>query len=382
VLKKISSVLFSSFLFISSINYAEATFIDDLVEAAKPDRETPWMLFDQPNIQFNEYHISALNRACGFRAFGYASRNDAIDAMLNALANIDEQHENRNAKLRAYIENDCSDNVEAYLKSLKNEEYELPYTINRYVDTDIDKTFEEYTYSLINAFALLNNISLCIYEEVKEEPRTISLTHSFVCDQSDEVLHLLCRGLHYNKLAFTFDENANLKAQMAENDYLNELRFSYEAVSSNQMMQPVFNNSFHNNIKLSDKFDENDQEMLSNVNNTLFSSNSEQSSINNKFNIIDEYMGQDVTATKQTQVEPSYPGVPSSMMGRISAFNSGTLYSNNISEIEFIRESEHTEPHFTRNILENGNSDNIIDENNYEMNLGDGFYYNPADFLD
>lgn len=374
MIKKISTILFSSFLFVSSINYVEATFIDGLVEAAKPDRTTPWMLFDQPNIQFNEYHISALNRACGFRAFGYASRNVAIDAMLNALADLDEQHENRNAKLRAYIENDCGGNVEDYLKSLKNDEYELPYTINRYVDADIDKMLEEYTYTLINAFALLNNVSLCIYEEVKDEPKTISLTHSFVCDQSDEVLHLLCRGLHYNKLTFTSDEKANQKAQIAENDYLNELRFSYEPALNNQMTQPIVNNSVHNITNLSDHFNQEDQNLYNNFNNIIFSSNSE-----NNLNIIDEYMGQDSVVSQQTQVEPSYPGysdLSSSVLGRITTSN--MLYSDNATES--IHEGD--QDRLIYNVLGDGTSDNIIDNDDHIMDLDDGFHYNPADFLD
>ena len=432
MIKKISTILFPAFLFFSSTNYLEATFIDDiataptfidgLVESAKPDRSTPWMLFDQPNIQFNEYHISALDLACGFRAFGYASRNDAIDAMLNALADIDKQYENRNAKLRIYIENDCGDNVEDYLKNLKNTPYELPYTVNRYIDSDIDKNLEEFTYTFINAFALLNNISLCIYEEVKDEKKTISLTHSFICDESDKTLHLLCRGLHYNKLVFTSDEKENLNAQNAENNYLSELHVFYERESGNKVTQPSFNNplldyNFSSNVtEQSNKFNADEQRKLNDFNNMLFSSDQPQSSKVAQINIIEDYTAEQSTNVEPHQMTPIYPA----MLHKVSALITNESVFKDIStgyfdmlkkeasDIDYIEmlenqmdllpsnvvnsinnERERTQVNSTNEMSSNNHSDNTIEynssnnityNNNDDMDLGDDFYYNPNDF--
>lgn len=242
MIKNFFTILFSIFLLFSSTSFINAT-IEDLVNGAKPDRSIPWTLLDEPYIQLNEYHISALNRACGFRAFGYISRNDAIDDMVNALHSIDEQYENRNTKLRTYIENDCGEKAEDYLKSLKKSEYELSYTQNRFENIINDKTFEEFTYTLINAFALLKNVNLCIYEEVVDQNKTISLTHSYALDSSNETLHLLCRGLHYNKLVFVQDENANMHAQVDENNYLNELYLYYAQEEHVKNQQPSHSDS-------------------------------------------------------------------------------------------------------------------------------------------
>ncbi|MDP1723298.1 MAG: hypothetical protein Q8L85_01170 [Alphaproteobacteria bacterium] len=422
MIKKISTVLFPAFLFFSSTNYLEATFIDGLVESAKPDRSTPWMLFDQPNIQFNEYNISALDLACGFRAFGYASRNDAIDAMLSALADIDEQYENRNAQLRVYIENDCGDNVEDYLKSLKNTQYELPYTINRYIDSDIDKNLEEFTYTLINAFALLNNISLCIYEEVKDEKKTISLTHSFRCDKSDKILHLLSRGLHYNKLVFTSDENENLRAQDAENNYLSELHVFYERELGNKVMQPSFNNplfdyNFSSNItEQSNKFNADEQKKINYFNNMMFSSDQREPSIVDKINIIEDYTAEQSTNVEQNPMTPIYPGMlhkVSALITNESVFNDisngyfdtlkkeasdidyiemlenqmDLLHSNVVNSINNERErtqvnlaNEMSSNNHSYNIIDNNSLNNITYNNDGNMDLGDDFYYNPNDF--
>ncbi|MDP3532108.1 MAG: hypothetical protein Q8S31_02335 [Alphaproteobacteria bacterium] len=432
MIKKISTILFPAFLFFSSTNYLEATFIDDiatapsfidgLVESAKPDRSTPWMLFDQPNIQFNEYNISALDLACGFRAFGYASRNDAIDAMLSALADIDEQYENRNAKLRIYIENDCGDNVEDYLKNLKNTPYKLPYTINRYIDSDIDKNLEGFTYTLINAFALLNNISLCIYKEVKDEKKTISLTHSFICDESDKTLHLLCRRLHYNKLVFTSDENENLMAQDAENNYLSELHVFYERESSNKVMQPSFNNplfnrSFSSNNSKTSNTPNVDvdvqQKLFNNITNMMFLSNQqEESTINN---IIEDGADKKSTNVENHHMTTVHQSVIPRVSGSIenaSVFNIQNNYLNvpekEAPGIDYIKilenemdllsvnivndmNSERERAQFNSNnqMSVNHHSDNIIDYNSLNnisynnddnMDLGDDFYYNPNDF--
>lgn len=417
MIKQFFSFILSAALFFASINYAEAT-IDDLVNNAKPDRAKSWTLLDQPNIQLNEYYISALDLACGFKAFGYNSRNDALDIMLSALADIDEQYEDRNNKLRTYIENEYNGNVENYLRSLKNIQYELTYTPNRFYNTnDFNEFPEELTYSLINAFALLNNKNLCIYEEVKNEneDKIISLTHSFSLDHANETLHLLCRGLHYNKLVFAWEEEENTKALTAENNYLNELRLFYECESSIQITQPSFNNALKlyetpDNQKL-DPSDPCYTELQTQMNMMLSSDALMPINNGNDF-FVNNYINNE--GFRQTEVIPSYSDTISNSL--TSVFDNGLPngyfdtpqteeyndknYLNLIQEdIPFLSCSVMNIADNERNISNNpsnnivNSSKNMVDENPsnnnfniiddyYEskMALDDGFYYNENDF--
>ncbi|MDP1724471.1 MAG: hypothetical protein Q8L85_07185 [Alphaproteobacteria bacterium] len=245
MIKKYFFVLMSFFVFFLSVNYSDAT-IDEAVNAARPDRSTPWYLSDKPNITFNEYYISATDLACGFRAFGYDSRESAIDAMLKALADQDPRYTKRNEKLREYIKNDYAENisVEEYLNKIKKTQYELPFNANKlFLDNDnvVKKIYEPLNipYTFINAFALLTHKNLHIYNIHSNENKNIYLSHSFMHDSGSvkEDLFLLCKGIHYNKLVPTGYQGTNARAKDAEDKYLTELRLRLMQGEENSRQQ-------------------------------------------------------------------------------------------------------------------------------------------------
>ncbi|MDP1974560.1 MAG: hypothetical protein Q8K37_01160, partial [Alphaproteobacteria bacterium] len=189
MIKKYFFVLVSFFVFFSSVNYSDAT-IEEAVNAARPDRTNPWKLNSNQKITFNEYYISGKNLACGFKAFGYDSREEAIDAMLNALKDNDTKYERRNRKMREYIKNDYAENisVEEYLNKIKNTQHELSYNPNKqlFEDGTLKKISEPQNvpYTLIDAFAVLNNKNLYIYNIAPGE-KTVFISHASPTSPND-----------------------------------------------------------------------------------------------------------------------------------------------------------------------------------------------------
>ncbi|MDP1723188.1 MAG: tetratricopeptide repeat protein [Alphaproteobacteria bacterium] len=233
MIKNISFIFLSFFIFFSSVNCSECT-IDDAVNASIPDRTNPWKLNTNQAITFNEYYISGKNLACGFKAFGYDSREEAIDAMLNALNDNDTKYERRNRKMREYIKNDYAENisVEEYLNKIKNIKHELSYNANKYF-LDQNKKIQKIDpnlpilYTLIDAFAVLNNKNLYIYSAAPGE-KILFISHAFSNDSSNvnQNLSLLHKNQHYNRLVETGHVNTNIRSQNDEDKHLTELRNS------------------------------------------------------------------------------------------------------------------------------------------------------------
>jgi hypothetical protein len=277
MIKYVCTISLSLFIFFSCVNCSEST-IDDVVNSARPDRTNPWKLNTNPSVLFNEYYISGENLACGFRAFGYNSREEAIGAMLKALKDTSSQHERRNRKMREYIKDDCSSaemSVEEYLNKIKNMKHELSYNANyNFLDqnNEIQKIHHDSKVpcTLINAFALLNNKNLYIYNVVPNE-KIIFLSHAFFTDNKNENVYLLQKNMHYNKLAQISidvkDRDANTIAQHDENRYLEELKndiFVKESLLNNNEDINV-NNNFFKFPEYELSFEENFQEYKNSI---------------------------------------------------------------------------------------------------------------------
>ena len=79
-MNRFTSILLIVFVLFFSINqqgFSNPTEIQNIIEKATPDRSIPWKAIDS-DIRFNEYFISTLKSECGFKAFGYASKEIAI----------------------------------------------------------------------------------------------------------------------------------------------------------------------------------------------------------------------------------------------------------------------------------------------------------------
>jgi hypothetical protein len=250
-------VIFVLFFSIDQQVFSNPTEIDNIVEKATPDRSIPWKVTDS-TLRFDEYFISTLKSECGFRAFGYDSKEIAIDTLLGALKDKSSIASTlRSTKLREFIDNDHGSksnfsSAENYLNNLKTAKHELTYqpNINIYDKKNIiQKITEDVSYTLIDAFALLYNKNLYIYEVDPSKNKTLFLSHSYIISNNAENLYLLRKGFHYNRLVPTKDVSLNNLAKSAETQYLEELRNYYTKKYQKNSPYQRQNSSFNSKKK-------------------------------------------------------------------------------------------------------------------------------------
>ncbi|MDP3532699.1 MAG: hypothetical protein Q8S31_05365 [Alphaproteobacteria bacterium] len=264
-MNRFTSIFLVVFILFFSINqqvFSNPTEIDNIVKNAKPDRRSSWEVSGSI-LRFNEYFISTLKSECGFRAFGYTSKEVAINAMLDALKDKSTLVNTLRAeRLRQFIDNDHDNPVnfssaESYLNNIKKTKHELSYQPNENVydkKKGIQKIIEKPSYTLIDAFASLNNKNLYIYEVDLSKNKTLFLSHSYIINNNAESLYLLRKGFHYNKLVLINDLPSNNVAQNLETQYHQELRNHHieklknsYAVKS-QRNQPYSNHNLSNGV--------------------------------------------------------------------------------------------------------------------------------------
>ncbi|MDP1723149.1 MAG: tetratricopeptide repeat protein [Alphaproteobacteria bacterium] len=283
--RSIFLVVFVLFFTMNQQTFSNPTEIQSIIEKAKPDRRSPWEVSGSI-LRFNEYFISTLKSECGFRAFGYTSKEVAINAMLDALKDKSTLVNTLRAeRLRQFIDNDHDNPVnfssaESYLNNIKKTKHELSYQPNENVydkKKGIQKIIEKPSYTLIDAFASLNNKNLYIYEVDLSKNKTLFLSHSYIINNNAESLYLLRKGFHYNKLVLINDLPSNNVAQNLETQYHQELRNHHieklknsYAVKS-QRNQPYSNHNLSNGV--------NSLKVVAKINNNNFC---EQNSKKNK----------------------------------------------------------------------------------------------------
>jgi uncharacterized protein HemY len=252
-------VVFVLFFSISQQTFSNPTEIQNIIEKATPDRSIPWKVIDS-TLRFDEYFMSTLKSECGFKAFGYASKETAIDEMLGALKDKSSITSTlRSNKVREFIDNDHGSktnfsSAENYLIYLKTAKHELTYQPNKntYSKTNgVQQITEDVFYTLIDAFALLNKKNLYIYEVDPSKNKTLFLSHSYIISNNAEDLYLLRKGFHYNKLVPTKDVNSKNLAQNAETQYHEELRNYYVKKYQKSLPYQRQNSSFVSNKRQS-----------------------------------------------------------------------------------------------------------------------------------
>ncbi|MDP1724333.1 MAG: hypothetical protein Q8L85_06490 [Alphaproteobacteria bacterium] len=242
--------------------------IDKAVEEARPNRTSPWIRFNSQNkqIAYNEYYISGKDSACGFRAFGYDSRVQAVDTLIGALTNPAINPAKKN-QIKEYIKNSIytaedgvlcaifgadrptSDSKEQFAS---NEQNQITY-LNYFKTPGIELSFQihfddegnpienDRKYDLIDAFAVLKEVNLYIYRPQGADKK-LRLAHFISFNAARKNLLLIYKDAHYNRLALCDVAADCNEALLDENSDLEILRnsLSQAGVSASTLDESLF----------------------------------------------------------------------------------------------------------------------------------------------